>query len=646
MMKRVLWVLCLAFGVQCAFAQDLPFQKGVNLTNWFQVNGPREIQFTKFTKRDFEHIKSLGCDVIRLPINLHFMTDGAPGYTLDPLFLSFLDQAIDWAEELEIHLILDNHTFDVDENTDPLIGDVLEKVWGQMAGHLKDRSEYVYYEVLNEPHGIGNELWANIQQGVIDAIRAVDTTHYIVVGGADWNSYGTLESLASYSDNKLIYTFHFYFPFLFTHQGATWVSPSLLPMAEVPFPYDADQMPALDASFLGTWIQSSYLSYPIDGSIDRIKEELDIALRFREEYNVPLYCGELGVYIPNSDSEDRNAWYKAVKDYLEENNVAWTMWDYQGGFGLFEEGTSELFEYDLDTSLLSSLDFVVPEQQEFSLLPDTLGFPIYRDFIEQDINESSWNEGALDYYSEEQPNNGTYCIAWAGANQYNHIGFDLKPDKDLSILLTEEYALDFLVRGDLPGTRFDIRFMDTDTDDPEDHPWRMGITMGEPEMTWDGRWRKFHIPLQNFTERGAWEGEWFEPQGKFDWQAVDRMEIVLEYGPLGAGEVWFDQIQISNLDTLQVNDSSVVGDLPTSIDQNLQKLIHIFPNPTRDHLTLKSSSGAPLFVQLSDQLGRVILSRQFSTTTQLDLSSLTSGMYYLSATHGSQIPQSIKILKQ
>ncbi len=645
-MKRVLWILCLAFGVQYVFAQDLPFQKGVNLTNWFQVNGPREIQFTKFTKRDFEHIKSLGCDVIRLPINLHFMTDGAPAYTLDPLFLSFLDQAIDWAEELEIHLILDNHTFDVDENTDPLIGDVLEKVWGQMAEHLVDRSEYVYYEVLNEPHGIGNELWANIQQGVIDAIRAVDTTHYIVVGGADWNSYGTLESLSAYSDNKLIYTFHFYFPFLFTHQGATWVSPSLLPMAGVPFPYDADRMPALDASFLGTWIQGSYLSYPLEGSVNRIKEELDIALRFRDTYNVPVYCGELGVYIPNSDSEDRNAWYEAVKDYLEENDVAWTMWDYEGGFGLFEEGGSDQFDFDLDTSLLASLGFSIPEQREFTLEPDTAGFPIYGDFIEQDINESSWNEGTLDYYSNEQPNDGAYCIAWSGANQYNHIGFDLKPNKDLSLLLSEEYALDFLVRGDLPGTRFDIRFMDTDTDDPEDHPWRMGITVGEPEMTWDGRWTKFHIPLQNFTERGAWEGEWFEPEGKFDWQAVDRMEIVLEYGPLGAGEVWFDQIQISNLDTLQVNDSSVVGDLPTSIDQNLQKLIHIFPNPTKDNLILRSTSGVPISVQLSDPLGRVILSQKFSNTTQLDLSFLTAGMYYLSATRGDQVQYPVRILKQ
>ena len=47
----------------------LPFTKGVNLTNWFQVNEVGQIQINKYTKKDFEQLKSLGCDVIRLPIH-------------------------------------------------------------------------------------------------------------------------------------------------------------------------------------------------------------------------------------------------------------------------------------------------------------------------------------------------------------------------------------------------------------------------------------------------------------------------------------------------------------------------------------------------------------------------------------------------
>jgi endoglucanase len=114
-------------------AQEVPFSKGVNLSNWFQAPTTRQIQFTRYTKKDFEQIQRLGCDVIRLPINLHFMTDGEPDYTIDPLFFDFLDEVVSWAEELGLHLILDNHTFDPAENTDPNVGIILEKVWSQMA---------------------------------------------------------------------------------------------------------------------------------------------------------------------------------------------------------------------------------------------------------------------------------------------------------------------------------------------------------------------------------------------------------------------------------------------------------------------------------------------------------------------------------
>ncbi len=158
-------------------AQPKAFNKGINLTSWFQTNGARQIHFTKYTKRDFEDIKSLGVDVIRLPINLHSMVDNTYDYTLDPLFLNFLDQVIDWAEELELHLILDNHTFDPSVPTTPAIRDILIPVWKNMASHLKNRSNLVYYEILNEPHGISDAVWNSIQGEVISAIREIDTVH-------------------------------------------------------------------------------------------------------------------------------------------------------------------------------------------------------------------------------------------------------------------------------------------------------------------------------------------------------------------------------------------------------------------------------------------------------------------------------------
>ncbi len=325
------------------YTQETPFSKGVNLTSWFQVEDSRQIQFTKYTQDDFLKIQSLGFDVIRLPINLHHMTYGAPDYLLDTLFLEFLDQVVSWAEELELHLILDNHTFNPDVDTDPNIGNILKPVWRHMAEHFAQRTDYIYFEILNEPHGISDELWNTIQKSVVEEIRSVDTTHYIIIGPAGWNSYHNLSAMPLYEDDRLIYTFHFYDPFLFTHQGASWVTPSMIDVENIPFPYVVDQMPAQPAGLEGTWIGNLYDNYGNDGTISKVQELIDIAVQFKTQRGAPIFCGEFGVYQPNSIEDHRVTWYEAVREYLELHQIAWTMWDYHGGFGLFEENGYGLF---------------------------------------------------------------------------------------------------------------------------------------------------------------------------------------------------------------------------------------------------------------------------------------------------------------
>ena len=45
------------------------FTKGVNLSNWLEVNDIYQIIDDYYTPEDFENIKELGCDVVRIPIN-------------------------------------------------------------------------------------------------------------------------------------------------------------------------------------------------------------------------------------------------------------------------------------------------------------------------------------------------------------------------------------------------------------------------------------------------------------------------------------------------------------------------------------------------------------------------------------------------
>ncbi len=587
-MKRISVIFLL---LSVAFSQT-PFRRGVNLTNWFQNNDAHRIQFNKFGAEDLREIKSLGCDVIRLPINVHAMTSGPPDYTIDPLLFYFLDQVIDLTESLNLYLILDNHSFNPAVNTKPEVEEILNAVWRQMARHFKNRSKRVLYEVLNEPHGIADSVWNRIQQSVITTIRSVDTVHTIVVGPAGWNSYHNLQYMPSYADSNLIYTFHFYEPFVFTHQGAGWTNPPMLSLAGVPFPYIDSRMPSCPPDLQGTWIESALDNYPNTGTVGYVRGQLDMAIRFAEQRRVPVFCGEMGVYMPNSASSDRNIWYRIVRSYLEDHGIAWTMWDYKGGFGLFEKGSDELFQYDLNIPLLNALGFQVPEQQEFVLRPDSAGFILYDDYTGKGIMQTNYSPvSALDYYNQDNPHAGKFCLYWSDAQQYGSLGFDFVPNKDLSYLKANDFVLSFWLRAEGQRTSFDVRFVDTKTNDANDHPWRMKATISSDEINWNGLWQEIRIPLKDFKEGGSWDNGWFNPQGKFDWRHIDRFEIVAEQNSMSGSRLWFDDIRVTN--------SQVIGIKQNKIPViNQFALFRIYPNPFNSRIRIKFDILHPMPVRL------------------------------------------------
>lgn len=604
-----------------------PFSRGVNLTGWFQAASPEQIDFTKFTKQDFLNIKSLGADVIRLPINLHAMVGPGPEFQPDPLFLFFLDEVVNWAEELDVYLILDNHTFNPSVDTHPAIGDTLVPIWKNMARHFNQRSEYILYEVLNEPHGIADDTWNAIQQQVIDAIREVDSLHTIIVGGAEFNSYNNLKYMPEYADTNLIYTYHFYDPFLLTHQGASWVSPSLVPLAGVPFPASSAPLPTTPSELKGTWVESALEEYPTVGTEEHVRKLLDIAIDFAQQRGVAIFCGELGVYNRNSDNQSRVNWHQVVNTYLTEHGVAWTIWDYKGSFGIFEKESNELFEHDLNQPLVQALGFTLPPQTDFQLLPDSTAFTIYDDYTAQGIAASGGNSGTLSFYHNDEAYNGEFSIYWTGANQYTAITFDFTPVKDLTYLADEGYSLSLWVKGDTPGSSFDLRFVDTDTGS-DDHPWRVNLRVDEEIVSFDGTWHDVSIPLHLFPEMGAWEEDtWYPPEGKFDWSRVSQFQIVAEEAPLGEARFWFDDIRIDGALIHSIEEE----DIPHSIT-----LYQNYPNPFNPRTVISYRLGENTTVSLKvyNAAGRLVStlvnSRQQAGyySVPFNATGLASGVYF------------------
>jgi len=521
---------------------SLPFSRGVNFSTWFESSSPRTIAFTAFTEQDFKDVKSIGADIIRLPVNLHNMTNGAPDYRLDPLFLRLLDQAVDWAEKHKLYVILDNHSFDPVAATDPAIDAVLIPVWTQMARHYKDRSDYILYEILNEPHGIEAARWAAIQEKVVKAIREIDSRHRIIVGGIAYNSIDALFDLPVYNYDNIIYTFHFYDPYLFTHQGETWGSPpNLKTLKAMPFPADAHALPEIPPELQGTWIEQSIkYSYKKDAAVQTLARQLDKAARFsRERGGLPVFCGEFGVFMPNSLPEDRVRWYQTVTQLLVERGIARTSWDYYGGFGLFKTDRGGSINGDLNVGVVKALGFSPPRQKPqkpfrgaFTLFDYYPLFPAGR-VIYWGCDVNLYHEDA-----------GKYVISWGNAEQYAAFFFNFKQTIDWEYVSSRGYAVTMRVKTDKPA-RFDVRFIDREDDGI---PWRMNTTVS---VEADGEWHTLRIPLASMKEQGAWISatrEWLSPvgspQGQFSWARVDSLAFVVEEGDLYGVTILFDAIKI------------------------------------------------------------------------------------------------------
>ncbi|MDR2607421.1 MAG: glycoside hydrolase family 5 protein [Treponema sp.] len=522
------------------------FSRGVNLSEWFQYTGSaRGIHFRKFTREDFRDMKDLGINIVRLPIQLDTMTGPEPSYVPDPLFLELLDRVVDWAEEYEIFIILDNHSSDGSSGSTPdEIDSFLVPVWTHIADHFKNRSKFVLYEILNEPYGgISAARWGAVQKAVIDAIRTRDTVHTIIVGGHSWNSIDSLKELPVYTDKNLLYTFHFYDPYYFTHQGQNWAEPSMAELGGLPFPHGAHTMPSIPGSLIAAGLGPYFKNtYPRDGKPAALAASLDKAVQFSRERNVPVFCGEFGVKMGNCLEEDRVRWYKTTAALLDERHIPRTSWDYYGDFGLYKTGRGGSIDSDLNVEVVKALAFTPPLQKKAEAVNG--GFTLYDDYPEKNITVQYWRKSSLfDLYDTDSAE-GKYAIRWGNLDRYDSITFTFTRPIDWKFLAENGFALQFRARTDKP-VEFDVRFIDAEN--ASGIPWRNRYAVTGKILPPDGTWHTIRIPLADMSEQGAWidaEQRWLESRGLFSWNEVQTLQFAAEYRALPDCSIGIDSIEI------------------------------------------------------------------------------------------------------
>jgi endoglucanase len=176
--------------------------------------------------------------------------------------------------------------------------------------------------------------WCALQ--LVAEVRRIAPRHTIIIGGAGWNSIEGLVKLGPLPDSNIIYTFHFYDPFLFTHQGAAWAGVKATSNTRIPFPYDSSRMPPLNPASKGTFGESNYKNYKQTGNAAGLKKELEVARAFSLKYHVPVFCGEWGSYKKYADPASRCRYTATIKRLLGQLHIPFAYWEWNQDFSFFD----------------------------------------------------------------------------------------------------------------------------------------------------------------------------------------------------------------------------------------------------------------------------------------------------------------------
>lgn len=391
---------------QSAFAREpgpVVLRRGINLWPWFSLTREHPAPRTDYpwpafqtgrpvpTRADLAGLARAGFDFVRLPVDpgpFLFFT----GRTRAVLFAE-LDAAVATVLGEGLTLVLNLHANAATHHYTPaalygapdapLLGayrDLVAELARALARHPQGR---VALEPVNEPpQACGAEAWTRIQAGLLGAARAAAPALTLVATGACGSLVRGLTAvdpapLAAF--RPLLHTFHFYEPYLFSHQGAPWMGePIYRALNGVPWPASAGRLDATLAAVrrrmaaeatppdAGTVAETEFklaeyfAARPDRGFLDRALAPVSDWARRHGVPQGEILMGEFGAlrsdgrYVA-AGAADRARYVGDVRRSAEAAGFSWAFWNLFDGMGLVQEGTRTP-----DPALLTALGLRVP----------------------------------------------------------------------------------------------------------------------------------------------------------------------------------------------------------------------------------------------------------------------------------------------
>ncbi|MEM8784414.1 MAG: cellulase family glycosylhydrolase [Pseudomonadota bacterium] len=269
---------------------------------------------------ELKYLADLGVENIRLMMDPdQYLTTGqamnpsSNAYVLE--FAGFMQKIIDAGMAVVITPIGVGHRPDyVNAPNNQWSINQYDAWWGEFAAYVNGRfsPEDVFLETQGEPFMNDHRDWQRIESQFVETIREAAPEFTIVSssnGFADgvWSHIRALTVTEPYDDPNIVYNVHYYNPEEFTHQEYVWNNV----FADV-----------RDVSYPGG-----------DYNAGKIRNQLKRLDDWEKEHGTFVTVNEFGAII-FAEEDDRAAYYRDVRNALEEFDLGWSAFELDKAFGL------------------------------------------------------------------------------------------------------------------------------------------------------------------------------------------------------------------------------------------------------------------------------------------------------------------------
>ncbi|MGH8516011.1 MAG: glycoside hydrolase family 5 protein [Panacagrimonas sp.] len=320
-------------GTWSGFPAGLPdaFVRGVTAANWFTHRSDARLIPGWPDASDFGRMRKLGLRHVRVLLDPDWLQ-------MNAAHPRYVDAGLRQALDAGLMVVLSMQPSSEHKQRmarEEAAVEALAAQWTLIASVFASIPvDRLVFEVLNEPETEDVARAMRIQQRLIDVVRAVTPGRVVVVGGAHFSDIADLVALQPLPLPGVVYSFHFYEPHNFTHQGATWGWPMWMLLRDMPYPSSPEALAPVLPKLAEVAREHAAWYGQQSWNKARLAEFIDQAANWSQKHRVPVWCSEFGVLREAVPPDSRRAWLGDARSLFESRDIAWTYFDWWGHFGL------------------------------------------------------------------------------------------------------------------------------------------------------------------------------------------------------------------------------------------------------------------------------------------------------------------------